>query len=239
MNWPERTIPDSGESADQAGAAVEERTAMLYEGDCGQLPLETRRALVQLLLGPALDARRHPRLWPILIRDEAVLRSRLSELFLELVIDADQNVAFTRQAEVGELEAPVLLRRMPLTFVDSVILLLLRQRLTQAEVRGERAVVETLEIMEQLAPYERAANTDHAGFQKRIRASVEKMKDHSILQKIRGTDDRYEVSPTLKLLFSAEHIAELTRQYRELADATGGQIAAEPEGTDQVEGSEQ
>jgi hypothetical protein len=167
------------------------------------------------------------------------LRSRLADLFLELVIDVDQKVAFTRQADVGELEAPILLRRAPLTFVDSVILLLLRQRLTQAEVRGERAVVETIEIMEQLAPYERAANTDHAGFQKRIRASIEKMKDHSILQKIRGSEDRYEISPTLKLLFSAEHIAELTRQYQELTDATGGQIAAEPEGADNEEESNQ
>lgn len=237
MNWPDQVLQDAGGNGDPA-AAVQE-TQALYQGDCGLLLLETRRALVQLLLGPALDARRHARLWPVLIRHEAVLRSRLADLFLVLVIDVDQKVAFTRQAEVGELEAPILLRRAPLTFVDSVILLLLRQRLTQADVRGERAVVETFEIMEQLTPYERAANTDHAGFQKRIRASVEKMKDHSILQKIRGSEDRYEISPTLKLLFSAEHIAELTRQYRELADATGGQIAAEPEGTDNVEGSEQ
>jgi hypothetical protein len=238
MNWPDRVLQDAGGMGD-ATAAAAHATHALYQGDCGQLQIETRRALVQLLLGPALDARRHPRLWPVLIRDEAVLRSRLADLFLELVIDVDQKVAFTRQADVGELEAPILLRRAPLTFVDSVILLLLRQRLTQAEVRGERAVVETIEIMEQLAPYERAANTDHAGFQKRIRASIEKMKDHSILQKIRGSEDRYEISPTLKLLFSAEHIAELTRQYQELTDATGGQIAAEPEGADNEEESNQ
>ena len=238
MNWPDQVLQDAGGNGDPAAAAVQGVQA-LYQGDCGLLPLETRRALVQLLLGPALDARRHPRLWPVLVRDDAVLRSRLAELFLELVIDVDQKVAFTRQADVGELEAPILLRRAPMTFVDSVILLLLRQRLTQADVRGERAVIETIEIIDQLAPYERAANTDHAGFQKRIRASVEKMKDHSILQKIRGSEDRYEISPTLKLLFSAEHIAELTRQYRELADATSGQIAAEPERTDNVEESEQ
>ena len=65
------------------------------------------------------------------------------------------------------------------------------------------------------------------------------MKDNSILQKIRGSEDRYEISPTLKLLFSAEHIAELTRQYRALAGATGEQVAVEPEDTDEAEDTEE
>ena len=153
------------------------------------------------------------------MRDEAVVCRRLADLFLELVIDQNQKIAFTRQADVGGLEAPVLLRRMPLTFLDSVVLLFLRQRLTQADVRGERAVVEGFEIVEQVAPYERVATTDHAGFSKKIQASVEKMKKSSILQKIRGSEDRYEISPTLKLLFSAEDIAQLIQQYRALAEA--------------------
>ena len=34
----------------------------LYPGDTGELPLEARRLLVQLLSGPSLDGRRHGRL---------------------------------------------------------------------------------------------------------------------------------------------------------------------------------
>ena len=63
-----------------------------FAGDNGQLPLETRRVLVQLLLGPSIDATRQRHLWPVLLRDEAVLRSRLHDLFLELVVDTDHNV---------------------------------------------------------------------------------------------------------------------------------------------------
>jgi len=229
MSWPDQVIDGVAEVLDGAATEASGSSQLLYMGDSGQLRLETRRILVQLLSGPSLDARRHARLWPALVRDEAVVRSRLADLFLELVIDHDQKIAFTRQADVGELEAPVLLRRMPLTFLDSVVLLFLRQRLTQADVRGERAVVEELEIVEQVAPYERAANTDHAGFNKKIQASVEKMKKSSILQKIRGSEDRYEVSPTLKLLFSAEDIAHLTQQYKALADASGNTSAAAPD----------
>lgn len=189
----------------------------LFEGDSGELELETRRVLVQLLAGPSLDGRRHVKLWPVLVRDEALVRRRLSELFLELVMDLDLQVAFTRQADAGDLETPVLLRRAQLTFLDSIMLLYLRHRLTQADAQGERAVISVDEIVEHMSVYERSTNTDRAGFNKRIQASIEKIKTHSILQKIRSSEDRFEISPTLKLLFSAEAIQSLTRTYQRMA----------------------
>jgi hypothetical protein len=189
----------------------------LFAGDSGELEQETRRVLVQLLAGPSLDGRRHPKLWPVLVRDEALIRRRLSELFLDLVMDADLQVAFTRQADAGDLEAPVLLRRAQLTFLDSIMLLHLRQQLTQADAQGERAVISVDEIVEHMSVYERSTNTDRAGFNKRIQASIEKIKTHSILQKIRSSEDRFEISPTLKLLFSAEAIQALTRTYQRMA----------------------
>ena len=221
MNWSDHRPED----ASAAGApecprpppqgAEQVSGQALYQGDSGDLALDARRVLVQLLAGPALDGRRHSRLWPILIRDEAAIRSRLSELFLQLVIDRDVQVAFTRQADTGDLEVPRLLRRANLTLLDSILLLHLRQRLTQAETHGERAVVSSDEIVEFLGVYEQAGNTDRALFEKRLHASIEKIKKHSILRKIRASDNRFEISPTLKLLFSAEEIQALTRIYRD------------------------
>jgi hypothetical protein len=196
---------------------VQASPVKLFADDSGELPQETRRVLVQLLAGPSLDGRRHPKLWPVLVRDEALIRRRLSELFLDLVMDIDLQVAFTRQADVGDLETPVLLRRAQLTFLDSIMLLHLRQRLTQADAQGERAVISVDEIIEHMSVYERSTNTDRAGFNKRIQASIEKIKTHSILQKIRSSEDRFEISPTLKLLFSAEAIQALTRTYQRMA----------------------
>jgi len=185
----------------------------LYPGDLGQLPLEARRLLVQLLSGPSLDGRRHGRLWPAMLRYQESIRSRLADLFLELVLDVDDQIAFVRQADTGEIEASILLRRTRLTFLDSALLLYLRQLLADADLRGERAVVSTPEMEEQLRLYEQNLNTDHAGFEKRIHNAIDKAKKNSLLGTIRGSDDRYEISPTLKLLFSAEQIAALTRSY--------------------------
>lgn len=220
MNYPEHEHPLAVEGAPPS--------IRLFINDSGTLQLDTRRVLVQLLSGPALEGRRHPKLWPILLRDEAVLRSRLCDLFLDLMIDHGMQVAFTRQADVGDLEVPLLLRRAQLTFIDSVLVLFLRQRLTQAEAHGDRAVVSREEIVENLVLFERAASTDRAGFTKRINASIEKMKKHNILQKIRASEDRFEISPTLKLLFSAEEILALTALYDGMASGEASAMERQP-----------
>ena len=167
MNWSEHSPVDEMLEAEDTKQELDQT---LYHGDSGELSLESRRVLVQLLAGPSLDGQRHSKLWPFLIRDEAAIRGRLSELFLQLVIDRDLQVAFTRQAETGDLEVPRLLRRANLTFLDSILLLHLRQRLTHAEAHGDRAVVSTDEIVELLGVYEQAGNTDRALFEKRIHA---------------------------------------------------------------------
>lgn len=212
MNRREETEVPQDEAVEQPQGTI------LYPGDTGQLPVDARRVLVHLLAGPSLDRKRHGRLWPALLQHQAAIRSRLAELFLELVLDTDLEVAFTRQADTGELEAPILLRRTPLTFLESVLMLYLRQLLTEAGTQGQRAVVSGEEMMEQMKLYERNQQTDRAGFEKRVHAAIEKVKKNSIISPIRGSEDRYEISPTLKLLFSAEEISALIRQYAEYRD---------------------
>lgn len=227
MNLPTDTEPDNGTVDSPAQAA--------FAGDTGALPLDTRRVLVQLLLGPAIDATRQRRLWPVLLRDEALLRSRLHELFLDLVVDAEQQVAFTRQVVADDLDAPVLLRRAHLGFLDSALLLFLRQRLTQAEAQGERAVVSAEDMAAQLSVFERSANPDQARFSRQAAGAVEKAKKLNLLRPLAGGEQRFEVSPTLKLLFPAEEIQALTRSYRALADGSAmlpGAAAADDDDDD-------
>lgn len=206
-----------GEVADAVGTETAETAT--FAGDRGELRLETRRVLVQLLQGPSVDGHRQTKLWPTLLRDESVLRSRLHDLFLDLVIDHDQKVAFTRQVVEEDIDAPVLLRKATLTFLQSALILFLRQRLTQAETQGERAVVSRAEMVEHLRVYERDRNVDHAKFEQQMDKAVEKAKELSLLHKLRGGEDRFEVSPTLKLLFPADEIILLTQTYRAIAEA--------------------
>ncbi|WP_114469643.1 DUF4194 domain-containing protein [Pseudorhodoferax soli] len=205
-----------------------------FRGDTGGLPLDTRRVLVQLLLGPSVDARRQSKLWPVLLRDEAVIRSRMHDLFLEVVIDHEQRVAFTRQVVSEDLDVPILLRKSSLTYIETALLLFLRQRLTQADAQGDRAVVALDEMQQHLSVFERDGNADHAKFERQIVNAVDKAKKLSLLQSIRGSSERYEVSPTLKLLFSAEEIQDLMRTYAALTSKPAAAV-----GDDVAEGEEQ
>ena len=97
MNWSDNVPEDEvqRDSRMETGGAEQDSTDALYQADSGKLSLDVRRVLVQLLAGPSLDGQRHSNLWPILIRDEAAIRSRLSELFLQLVIDRDLQVGLS------------------------------------------------------------------------------------------------------------------------------------------------
>jgi hypothetical protein len=208
MSFPPETSLDSGARAE-----------VLFAGDAGQLPLDTRRVLTQLLQGPSVDGQRHTKLWPVLLRDEFALRSRLHEMFLDLVVDRDMQVAFTRKVQADGLEFPILLRRNTLTYVETVLLLFLRKRLTESATQGERSVVSDSEMLEHLRTFEKDGNANHALFEKQIQGAIDKGKNLSLLHKIRGSEDRYEISPTLKLLFNAEEIQLLTAAYAKAAIA--------------------
>jgi hypothetical protein len=216
MDWTESKT-DTTTHGDGGPDQLPPEEAALYQGDTGLLPEPARRVLVQLLSGPSLEGRRHPRLWPALLQHQELVRSRLADLFLELVIDQERQVAFTRQADTGELETPILLRRSPLTFLDSVLLLYLRGLLVEADTRGEAAVVSMDDMTEQLRLYESGASTDRVGFEKRVRSSIEKAKKNSLIGAIRGSTDRFEISASLKLLFGPEEVRELAALYDRLA----------------------
>lgn len=230
-----RDLEDKVDGSAQPSSGYE-----LFAGDRGKLNVETRRALVQLLQGPSVDGRRQPKLWQVLLRDEGTLREHLHNLFLELVIDYDQSVAFTRQVIAESVDAPVLLRRVSLTFLESALVVFLRQRLTQADAQGERAVLSKPEMFEHLKVYERDRNVDHARFERQMDNAVEKAKKLNLVHKIRGGEERYEVSPTLKLLFPAEDIEALTKTYRDLAVSAERQSADQdaPDGAAPVKGSD-
>jgi hypothetical protein len=175
--------------------------------------MDTRQALCKLLSGPYLEVD-SPH-WPALLRDEATVRSRLADLFLELVIDRERKVAFSRQADTGELDTPILQRTSTLSFLDSVMVLNLRQRLVDADGLDQRAVVEQDALLEDMEVF--ASAGDAVATRKRIGASIEKLKKANLLQPIRGTEGRYEIAPVLRLLFTADDVQALSARYRALA----------------------
>ena len=175
----------------------------------GSLVDDSRRVLVALLQGPFLDGRKDHARYAQLLRDRSAIEQRLADLFLELVVDDNAQVAFVRQSE-DDADAPKLLRRLTgMNRLDSVLLLVLRQMLLTQSSRG---VVSEREIEQALAAYRRTASTDEAGFAKEIRASIAKLQRAGLLDE---QGDSYEVSPVLRLMIDPDTAREFIRLYRE------------------------
>jgi len=222
MNSPDDTDVDDldVETGDSDDGAIESEAR--FEGDTGTLPVPARRVFVRLLQGPSLDARRHEKLWSVMKRHETILRSRLHDLFLDLVVDNQGCVAFTRQVTSEEVDIPILLRRQSLNFIESVLLLFLRQRLTYSDAQAERAVLDRMEMQEYLKAFERNDNVDMSRFGRQIEGAIEKAKKIGVLIKLPGSDERYEVSASLRLLFPVEEIEALSAAYRRYASVNPG-----------------
>ena len=173
---------------------------------------ESRRVLVHLMQGPFLDGRRDGGRYAQLLRDRSAIEARLADLFLELVVDDDAQVAFVRQSE-DDPDAPKLLRRLTgMNRLDSVLLLVLRQMLLTQSSRGQRTVVSEAEVQQALAAYRRTTSTDEAGFAKEVRASIAKIQRAGLLDE---QGDDYEVSPVLRLMIGPDTAREFISLYRE------------------------
>jgi hypothetical protein len=196
---------------------------LLWPGDPGELPADVRSALVTLIRGPYLSQAAKPNLWVALLANEAVVRSRLADLYLDLALDTDREIAFARNVRLEEGSVPQMMRKLPLNFVDTALLLHLRHVQLRAAGQGERAFIGLDEIQDHLQQLRAPGDTDPAQLAKRVTASVKRMLEYSILGTT-DTDARFEILPIVGLLLSPDVVAGLEAEYR---SAMGGQGAAE------------
>lgn len=184
----------------------------LFVGDTGRLHELSRRALLEVLKGPYLSGRQRPQLWAALAADERAIRSHLHDLFLELVIDPVDEFAFVRKVRSAELDVPSALRSERLNFLDTAMLLVLRQLLL-ASAGDARVIVGRDEVLERLDVYR---DGDESTFQRNLNGSWGRMMNR--LRVIHPVDgDRVEISPVVKFMVDEDRVRTLTDVYRRIA----------------------
>src|SRR5699024_1495086 len=157
---------------------------------------------------------------------------RLHELFLDLVIDPVDEFAFTRKIVTDEIEAPAAVRSERLTFLDTAMLLVLRQLLLAAP--GEkRVIVDREEVYERLAIYRTG---DESTFQRNLNGSWSRMSNRlRVLHK--AGEDRFEISPMVKFLIDEDRVRELIDVYERIA--SGQPDAGEADAPEETTGEEE
>ncbi|WP_246490471.1 DUF4194 domain-containing protein [Brevibacterium oceani] len=199
-------------ASESFGDGADHNPSGLWSGDTGTLGERTRRVLLELLKGPYVSGVQSPQLWAALVADEGLVRSRLHDLFLDLVIDRVDEFAFTRKIVTDEIDAPAAVRSERLTFLDTAMLLVLRQLLLAAP--GEkRVIVDRDEVYERLAIYRTG---DESTFQRNLNGAWSRMSNRlRVLHK--AGEDRFEISPMVKFLIDEDRVRELIDVYERIA----------------------
>lgn len=199
----------------------------LFEGDEGGLEYAQRRALVTLLKQRFISARTHPRDWTVLVEHERLIRSRLNDLFLDLMVDRAREVAWKRQAtsETGS-RFPTMLYDAAWSREETLVLVHLRDRLRAGLASGDaRVFVDREDIVGYVASFRPSHATDVAGDEKRARNAVASVVKAGLLIPS-GNDERFEISEAVEPLIPLELLQELLEA---LLAANSGDALPEPE----------
>lgn len=220
---------DAGlEGHDELDELLDDPSVSLFEGDEGGLEFAQRRTLVTLLKQRFISARTHPRDWQVLTEHQRVLRSRLNDLFLDLMVDPVREVAWKRQA-VAEAGArfPTLLYDASWSREETIVLVHLRDRLRAGLNAGDaRVYVDREDILEYVAGYRPPHATDEAGDEKRARNAVQSLVKSGLLIGAQG-DERFEISEAVEPLLPLELLTELLAALQQANAVASGDGAAD------------
>ena len=189
------------------------------------LPHEARRALVYLLRQGSALARQKSEIFELICRYQDSLRNHLENMYLRLVIDERYGVAFIANAhndEDDEGESVRLIIRRTLTLYDTLLVLVLRKCFQDRETQGEHKIVIDIETIEAgLSPFLPLTNSTRSD-RKQLGASLKRMIEKRILGIVRGSEERFEISPLIRYVVSAEFLQHMLNEYRRLAGEQSG-----------------
>jgi hypothetical protein len=195
----------------------------------GTAPSPFSLVLISLMKG-VLRAQDAPATWQALVELQARVRDHMAPLGLELILDEAEGYAYLRQrpAREGEPELPRLVARRPLGFQVSLLLVLLRKKLAEADAQGDSTRV--ILSREQIADLVRLFHPDsgnEARLLDRLDANLNKIVELGFLRRLRGKDGELEIQRILKAFVDAQWLSDF--EQRLAAYAKHLEHAATPE----------
>jgi Domain of unknown function (DUF4194) len=159
--------------------------------------------------------------WQDLVKvHELPLRRYFAQIGMELIVDKVEGFAFLRQPKEDQEETahlPRLMRKRSLNFDQSVLCVLLRERLDEHAIRdtASREPIMTLrDIRDMVELFSRERNTQQR-FLKDLKKTVDDVKNmgflESVGQEVPDNDDerRYRVRRILKAFIDADSMTQL------------------------------
>lgn len=199
--------------------------------------LTLRHVIVRLVAGPLYQEETD--LWYRLRTEADAVCAHYRQMGLDVVIDEEAGYAFLRQvderddgeSENGEAPLPRLLRRTPLSYHQTLLMVLLRERLLQHDqsVDGESFLFyDTKQLLELLRPYFPESSNEKK-VEERMARAISRLVELGVLRKLKNrSEDIFRVEPILRAKLPVEEIKEIRDRLK----------ATLPEGTEETQEEE-
>ena len=216
--------------AGNGGVTAEQQHPDDLAGD--RLPDLARRALVSLLMNRYVSRSRNRLAWDGVLTYENDLRARLGEMYLDLIVDHEAEVAFKRQQD-GDDVPRVLRRERALTRDASFVLIFLRREYAFADPDDGPVVITREQIGEFLRAYREEGDSDDARFSRRVDAAINALiKPWQILEPDPSVEYLFTVSPVVVPLVGVDEMRRFEAAFSQAAASPGSHGGAgDAEGT--------
>ena len=221
-------VPQDSNSAEVQTTveAFSQQVTSPEEGGSGMVPA-ARRSLVYLLRQGVILASKKAKLFESLCRYQNDIRRHLAEVYLKLILDEKTGVAFVagmqkeeeeQLEDFADNEVVSLITRRTLSLYDTLLLLVLRKHYQDRETSGEQLIIIDQERVESyLTPFLPLTNSSKSD-RRKLGPALERMVKKKILRKVRGSRDRYEITPVIRYVVNAEFLEQMLGEYQRIAD---------------------
>lgn len=200
--------------------------------DDGRLPEPARRALVSLLMNRYVFRTRNRAAWEGILAWESDLRARLDEMYLDLIVDREAEVAFKRQQDGDDIPR-VLRREKALTRDASLVLIFLRREYAFADPHDAQVVINRDQIAEFLRAYREDGDGDDARFYRRVDIAINALvSPWKILEPDPAVDGLFTISPVIVPLIGVDQMHAFETAYQRAAAGPGSCPPSEEEDDD-------
>lgn len=199
-----------------------------------EMPAIAKKTLVYLMRqGVVLQAKKPQVFANILLYKEQIIR-HLSEVYLSLVIDERQGIVFIARADYSqsteetdeiddemndEEDVSSLINRKTINIYDSLLLLILRKYYQERENAGEQQIIIDINKMEGLlSPFLPLTNYEVKDKKRLIGRINGLLKPHKILQNIRNSEERFEITPMIRYVVNADILNAMLSEYEKLLE---------------------
>lgn len=166
-----------------------------------------------------------PQLWEALERLEGAVRDYLQVIGLDVEIFETDGFAYlrTRDQEENETALPRLVTRRQLSYPVSLILALLRRKLTEFDANsGETRLILSLEEIRDMVSAFFPAGSNEVKIQKRLEAHLARIQELGFIRYLDNDRSRIEVRRILKAFIDAQWLTDFDNRLEEYLEIRGG-----------------